>query len=684
MPMKNKAGGCNCCGASPCSTCTPTTDSGTHDSTQTMEGSTYYRYDMPGVTSDNIFLTSYQVKFVVFEISNGDWYRISYADVPLFGATATTSIEKSTDSGATWVVQKDIYTAGSSQQAYEEACRCGSESPALAATHVSSRAITNEKNVCFYGENSSGCYLGLTNILQDYTVSDADFLNDGTGTQSASIWDSSAGRGVFTSEVAIEIAGETIGDVYLMNISSGTKNWKYVRLGTYSGYNCATEADPNCGCVCAAAFPGISLNVTSMAFTVGGSVSKTVTIDGSFSASDDYCNLDSLDGFGISEFSSGAALTTVGNYVSTSQPEFSGVGVVRESCGNNAGYYDPRSAGRDTTLCQASGYIFASEECEILDSWFAEYQKTTPLGSDTYGPQSGSNVGATLEYSWTANGGGTDLTALSSSVSATYDGGFYQSTDVRDKRASMELTVTAETDCTVTLQLVVTDFQLQHGITTEITSGTPIWEKTATVTWTGSKADYDFDVSNHWNPPDMQGVKFGQIETVIEPDTANHGGSSPWYENHTNEYAFHVDNGAATGESQALAFRTEASLANAYTISETGTRLDPEWTAWEVTFEKTVNKSTLASGTVTINFTSSDITSTNHSGSRSTFAPFDNSGGYAIANQYNSLGLFTPSGSNYHSLVTVLKPSGYSTKTVSLSQSDWSASVTLKRAPFYS
>ena len=681
MPMKSNAGGCGCCGSSPCTTCSPVLVNSTHDSTQTVEGSTHYRYDLPSVSSSNVFLTSYQVKYVVVEISNGDWYRVNYADVPLFGASSTTAIEKSTDNGATWIVQKSVYTDGTDSLVYEEESRCGVESPSLASTHVSSKAITNEQNACFYGENSSGCYFGLSNLRTFYTEPDADFMKVGDRN---SLWDSSTGRGVFSSEVNIVVASETITAAYLLHTSSGSKNRKYIEIGTYTGFNCATDSDPNCGCVCPASFPGISLNVDSMSFTVAGGVSKTVTIDGSYSASGGYCELESLDGNGISEFGSANALARISDYVTDSQPEYSSVGAAREWCGNNNGYYDIRGFGRDSEMCHASAFAYVQEECKILDGWYAEAQGELSTDPTRYTPQSGPAVGATLLYSWTANAGGTDLTALSSSVSPTYNGGYYQSSDMRDVRAAMDLTVAAETDCTVTLQLVVTDFKLQHGVTSEINAGTPIWEKTAVVNAGAfSKPEYEFDVNNHWNPPNMDGVRYGEIRTIIEPSTAGHGGSSPWYENHTNEYAFHVDNGAATGESQALSFRAENNSANWFTTSETGTRLDPEWTPWTVTFEKTVSKSSLASSSVTVNFSSSDITSTNHTVSRSTFAPFDNSAGYTIANQYNSLAIVSASGSRYHSVVTVLKPAGYSTPTVAVADSDWSASVTLKRSPFY-
>lgn len=654
-----------------------------------MEGSTHYRWDLPASAEGATWVSSYQAQYAVFILDNGDWYRFNIPPAPTFGASSLTLIEKSTDFGATWTTEKSIYTHNiGSEATYEAACRCGNESPVLVDDYVADAAINFELNFWFYGERGTDCILGLTNRRVSYADTDENWLR-GSG-YGASVWDSSTGRGDFTNVIPVEVSSASITDAFLASASSASKSWRYVQVGTYTGFNCVSDPDPNCGCLCPGGFPGAQLRPDSMGFTVGGSIGKAVTIDGDFAASNGYCSLETMGALtGLSEFSSGAALTTISNYVSTSEPEWSGVGVEREWTGCDDGYYDDTGVlPTPGAVCKANGYTRATPETNIKDGWWAEYQASTTTGFPTYGPLGGSG-GTTVtgsggtptpQFSWTANGGGTDLTALSASIDATHKAAVYDPNTVRDKRAALEMTVFDETDCDVTFELKVTDYQLVHGKTSEITAGSPIWNAPVTTSYAGGRVKYDINVNNHWRTPVIQGCSPGRMLTDIVPTALfPHA-----YDSQTNVYGWAISNGSGGGAIvEAETHRWPNLSTNHSYVVETGTELDPEWTPWVVTFRKTVTKTSLAAANPTISFASADIVSSNFDATRSTFRPFANSNGYSIAQQFNSLGLFTPSGTNVHSILLVYKPADYVSPTIAVAESDWSASITLKQNPFY-
>lgn len=691
MPMKNKAGGCNCCGGgpTPCTVCSPTQEAfQSYDSTFTMEGSTHYRWDLPAA-SGVTWLSSYDAKYVVYEISNGDWYRINLPFAPTFGASSLCLLEKSTDSGVTWTTETSIYTHNiGSEVSYFDDCRCGNESPTLTDDIVSTKPITNRLNLSFYGSRGSNAILGLTNQRKNYSPSTLEdwLTDDGDGT---GWWDSTSGKGVFTCLTSIEIAGATISDVYLADTSSASKGWLYVHVGTYTGYNCASEADPNCGCICPGSFPGASLNLTEASISVSGSLAGTITMDGDFAASPGFCDLDSLSSTaGLSEFSSGAALTTISNYVSNSEPEWSGVGVERQYIGNDNGYRDPSSGlATGTKVCVGNAFSRPLVERNLLDGWFAEYQRTTPTGFDTYGPQGGgggtqlgSASGAVLKYSWAANGGATDLTSLTASIDSTYNGAYIRSSEVKDQNGSAELSVVSEDDCSVTFELEATYGWLVHGLNSAVSGNLPKWDCAPTVSNVGSKTEYDFDYTGYFEVPAVPGNFGGRFLTEIVPNDP----FTPVFDTQTNVYAFEIDNGVGSAVVQAESFRNSNLATNSYYIQESVAAADPGWAPWVVTFRKTVLKTALASATVTVSFSGSDVFSSNYNPSTMvTWRPIENSGGFAIAGQYNSLGVITPGGGSFHNILVVTKPGNYSSPTISVSESDFSASVTLNQGPFY-
>lgn len=674
MAVKNRAGACCCGGTGPCTpelwNATSTASSGT----ETMESVVHNKYQMQVPSGDHLWQFADGADYIVFEISNGDLYRISLPTTPFFnGPGITVSIDLSTDSGTSWTTQKDCFMMsntsgfpGQSPASYFDDAQCGSESPTLAADYVADAWIIDDGHVVYFGENDDGCYIGVSAIGLDGNVSD-DTLE--VNTTNIAMIASGTARGRMLTGFDVFSSGNTISDVYALRVTSGSMLVYHTRFGTYEGFNCVSDTDPNCT-VCEASFPAVALDCSSMEFSVSSTdVTKTVTVDGDFPASDGFCSLVMASDTDL--YLSGG-LVVVSDYTGTSQTEWSTVGVVREMCCNNTVTHDfdnligfVRSAP-----CEANAEANALAQWQQVPSYAVSVREDAAGGFPQYG---GAARPFAPEYTWTVNAGETAVTSISASVSTSYDGSFYQPTDVSSKSCQMTLEVVSETDCSVVLQLTVDDFTLIHGDTSVISSGSPDWDASIDgVSVNGFGAlEFDVDVSNTYAMPTGDGRVTVRMIARVTGDT---GGS---FQAGTSEYPNHAEN-ATVDEAEVEGYLAggSAGTPGGFGIIESGTRLDPDWTTWQVVFRKTVLKTDLAYESVTIDFDSADLHSSNNPTGRVTLKPYDYSQGYSIVSQQDATSVSWP----YHLLIA--KNDGYG-GTTSISESDFSASVTLSQGPWY-
>lgn len=660
MPMKNKAGGCNCCGG--CVITEITIESGlSADSTQVMDSTTYNVYDLTTPTGLQTLYASYTESnfydnWYLIKLTGGDWWRVK---IPAVSSRPATQIDKSTDSGSSWTTILDL-TKTTQIDNYKNG-EDSSGNPVIATTtHVGDNP--DRERSLIVGNTANDCYLGW---------SPTELTTSGPGdntwipTTDLEIWDVTAGKSILTNGMVESIGFDSIASVHFLTATAAADG-RYAILGSYDDYNCASGADPNCGTICPLSFPNVALHLTSASFTLTNAThGKTVALSDDFSANDGY---DFLQDGNISEFISTDVITKIQSYDTASKAEWVTNGYEVKYIMRNGGV----DRGNPTAACLFEG------ETQI-DWWWPqpEYYYRIGFGGNF------SNLGSRQflsEYNWTVADDGDvvsptrrKVTAFTSSMSTLYNGGVDSATDQHG--VSFEVSVVDETDCSVTIELTMTDQSLQHGSTSIISGGDPIFETTPTYTpdSTGfGSVNWDFDHTYNWEfPYETPGVNAPVIEVAnINPQAGTTLGGYGAY------LAYHEQNTGTPVPGNQVEFATPTSP----TITQ-NTPADADWKPWEVTWRKSVLKSDLDTASPTITFSGSDVTSTNFVGSRTTLTPPDYSA--SAEHAYNQAFLFPDGSSTGARMCTVYRPYGYTKSTLSIAGSDWSASITLESNPYY-
>lgn len=653
MPSKNKAGACSCCGE--CDVTLITEDfSVAHDTTITMESTTYYAWNLPSLTGDQTVYATWDqsgslTTYYVFQLTGGDWYRVL---LPYSTASATCKIEKSTDSGSTWTDHL-TYTNATSNEIIEYKNREASDGTVTIPTTDFVGEGIARINPVVYGNNGTDCYFGISAVgLTKTAPSDLTWLQNTL----LEIWDTTAGKATLQVGFLAEIASDTIATSYFASTSTNTVTSKYVRLGTFAGYDCTTEKDPNCSTVCPAAYPSVFLNVSSATFTLThGTVGKATTIASDFSANDGY---DWLQDGEIQDNDPLTVQSEITENQGTSKTEWVTNGYSVKYLLENSGY---NNAG--------GGFACRFEGSTTTYSWWAQpsyyYRRGFTGPFDSLGRRQWLN-----NYTWTVFDdplpgapGNKGVSAFAAAINSSYDGDI--ESDISEKGVSFELSVASETDCAITLELTMTDTQLQHGVSSTISAGSPLFETTpvrtissVTPTWTFTHgSNWKFPYTARLDPPPSS-----YVETCsIIPTGSTAGSYGPFL-------AYHQTN---TG-----GFNPEVTFTTNFVET---TPADPSWLPWIVTWQKTINKADLPTTSV-VNFSGSDVTSSNIGTGRTTLVPPD----YSLPGQhaYNDTYL-RPSGNSGAGFNCVSwRPYSYTKSTATVVNADWSASITLDNSPF--
>ena len=684
MPSKNKAGACGCCGSPECTPDGKNYTTVNTSSTETMEGIVYNRYDMEQVSGDRIWATMSRTSYVLFEISNGDFYRIAYW--PDGAGDKEIKIEKSTDSMATWTTEKTIFydSAATSIIAFpmgDSICndyRTGIKSSA-GYDFIIDTTQDEFNNFFGYGETASGCYLGIGAGSADGFISDANWLS---GSMAIDLWDTASNRGDTATEAFIELTGgETIVDVFGLSLSSSTAYYVWTRMTSYVGFSCTTDPDPNCGQFCPAAYPNWLLKVTDCSFTVSGtSISKTVNLATGFPATDGYPNFPILAGV-VSTVSAADLLITLNNYITNSIPEWTTNGILRSYNQNNA-----QQASFNPQVCQNDSQWDSSYNAPMVSNWFGRGLRFlfSPPGWTT----AAGGGGFVPEFTWTVGGAGPDyLTSFTAAQHSTYNGAPYDNTVLENENAELEVRVASETECNVTLECTVRDFTLYHGDPAVVAGRNPAWTAPLSVAQTGAAnhATYtvDYAAGNCHNLPPFLFGNGG----IGHAEITNYNTPTPFWDPGANVLTRHLSNAShpatpASGtEACYPAYDGGAAPFNFYQTTYTSLA-DAKWLRWEVVFQKTIAKADLPT-TTTVNFTGSDVVSSNRPAGYETFIPYDTSTGVSIARQASATTIPALQNVNYPgNMCFMLQPNSGSVSLEALTESDWSASITLDPTPY--
>lgn len=620
-----------------------------------MDSTTFYVWDQQAIGSLQTLysrtsvLTNTTTNYYLFKLTSGDWYRLS---IPYLSTSTATKLEVSTDSGSTWSDSLTYTNTTSTGIDNYKNREDSSGTPTIATTDYVGEGFSRF-SLPVSGNTANDCYFGWSCAAMTYvSPSDPTWLP----TAGQEVWNTSSGKSVLESGFLKAVENDSVASVHFCSTSSSNRTIEHVLMGSYDGYNCTTDADPNCETLCPVAFPSVYLNVSEATFTLThADVGKSTTIASDFSANDGYDWLQSGDIEDNDPF-------TVLDEITDNQGESKTEWVTN-------GYSTKYELENNGIRVGSTGESCEFEGSATVYPWWA--QPNAYYRSGFIGPYSSLGSRQWLcEYYWTiyddpiaGSPGNKGVSAFTPSLSSNYDGDI--ESDISEGRVSFVLGVVSDTDCSVTLELTMTDENLQHGSLSIVSGGNPTFETTPVRTVSSLTPTWTFTHGSNWEfPYEAREVSANYVEsTTINPT----GGTAGTYGPHL---MYHQTNAGG--------FDPEVTL----TVNTTETTpSDADWLPWVVTWRKAVLKSDLASGEVTVNFSGSDVYSTNLTGSRTTLDPPDYSQPAELA--YNDTYLVPSGNPGAGHNCCVYRPYGYTKSTSTVTGSDWSASVTLNQFPFY-